>query len=893
MDALTLQNDFAPGGRYFMNTTAPNIFFGGSGQAGKQLSLDTEVPTPYGFTTMGTIKIGDVVFAGDGSQTIVVGLSEIDLMPDAYELEFDTGEIVRCDADHLWVTLTLAERRQLRGRSDEFRVRRRETRSLRGTGKKPWLAEMNSLRRHEYKPTPLGVVRSTDEIRQNLLIGDETNHSVSICAAIDCEPGVFDVDPYMLGVWLGDGDSIGGTITANETDWESLQLPLESVGSIRRDKLRTSVLRVRIVGLTTRLRRLGLIQNKHIPTSYLRGSTEQRIQLLKGLMDTDGHCSKDGKCELGFSSLRLIQDAHELLSSLGIKAVVKSKTAMCNGKDCGLTYRINFVADFPVFQLARKGDRQKMRLPRSSARSRFIVDVRKIEPVAMRCIKVAHESGTYLIGRSMIMTHNSRGLRDAAVEMLLRYRHLNFPNRRVAFFADCDRTITENHLPEFIKEFGENIQILTTKQDGWHIRFSPGYWGEGMGVISLRTYAQSHRTNAKRGGQVDSVLADEITLCDPNQIGEMIYLLRNSEELPFSAFGCASNPDGISEEFIARMFVGPNLWTQDMDIDVVESRDYSDLDPWFEANRHTFMFIPAVREDNPAFEANKAEFDRGMAFVHDQAVRTARKEGKWGSNRRTRFGYVTKARQGFTWPDFLRAQGEIPSQFASENRRQAMHMIVNREVYGWELWASLDYGTAEGKGSIKLFHLLDTRKRVWTFGELFMPGKQLPEQARMMKPGLTELRCRTIFGSPDLKAKAPESRTGLTRQQQFAKEGIIITLAMNDRKEGWAAMDWLFDRMEDGSLPQHTVGFINYEECRVLWKQLLSLPRKEGDPEDVDKAKAAKQFGDDGPDAYRYGVFTRFKNLVGKEDKEAPEYGSYLWMEQERARELARSSLWY
>lgn len=496
----------------------------------------------------------------------------------------------------------------------------------------------------------------------------------------------------------------------------------------------------------------------------------------------------------------------------------------------------------------------------------------------------------------------TRGLRDSAVEMLLRYRQLGFPNRRVALFADCDRTMIENHVNEFIKEFKDKddnptIHISTTRQEGWHIKFSPSYWGEGMGTISLRTYAQAHRTNAKRGGQIDSILADEITLCTPGQIGEMIYLLRNSEAIPFSSFGCGSNPDGISQHYIETLFVGPNAWTEDLGIVVEECRDYSDLDPWFEANRHTFMFIPATREDNPAYEANKEEFDRAMSFVYDPVVRAARKDGQWGKDRRTRFGYLTKQKHGFTWPDFLRAQGEVPSDMASECRRQAMHMILNRDTYGWELWSSLDYGTAEGKGSCLLFHLLDTQKRVWTFGEIYrtMFGKQLPEQKRVMKPSLDELNCRTILGDPALKAKAPESRSGLTRQQQFAQapDSMIVTLALNDRKEGWAALDWIFDRLEDGSLPQHVVGFVNYEECPMLWKQLLSLPRKEGDPEDVDKAKAAKQLGDDCPDCYRYGIFTKFKNLVGKQDKEAPEYGSIGWMEgKAQEREAARTSIW-
>lgn len=484
----------------------------------------------------------------------------------------------------------------------------------------------------------------------------------------------------------------------------------------------------------------------------------------------------------------------------------------------------------------------------------------------------------------------TRALRDGAIEILLCYRNMGFPNRRVGLFAENDALITTNHIIKFEEELGDLVDIKKTAKEGWRVRFPVAHWGEGMGMISLRTYAQAHKSSSKRGGEIDSALADELTLCVPAQIGEMMYLVRNSMGLPFASFGWASNPDGVSQEYLKSLFVGPN----ELFPDVPECRDYSDHDPWFEANRHTMFFIPAVRQDNPAYEANKEAFDRAIYSIPDETVRRARDIGDWNYNRSTRFGYVTKAKHGFTWPDFLRAQGETPSDLASENRRQAYHMILNRDVYGWELWASFDYGTSDDAASCLLFHLLDSRRNVWTFGERYMVGKQLPDQAREMKPALTDLKCRSILGDPMLKSKAPESRTGLTRLQQFAQEGIIISLAANDRVDGWAAIDWLFDRLPDGSIPAHVVGRVNYEECRQTWKQLLNAPRKKEDPNDVDKKKASQQFGDHGIDTLRYGWFTRFKSLVGKEVSDAPEYGSIGWMEQQQEKkEREMASLWY
>lgn len=485
----------------------------------------------------------------------------------------------------------------------------------------------------------------------------------------------------------------------------------------------------------------------------------------------------------------------------------------------------------------------------------------------------------------------TRGLRDAAVEILLVYRALGFPDRRVGLFAENADLITTNHIIKFEEELGDMVEIKRTSKEGWRVRFPEAKWGPGMGMISLRTYALAHKSNSKRGGELDSILADELTLATPAQIAEMMYLLRNSADLPFAAFGWASNPDGISQEYLKRMFVGPNPAFPEQK----EYRDYSDFDPWFGNNQNRFFFIPAVRKDNPAYLQNQDAWDAAILANPDPRIRLARDVGDWDANTDTRFGYVTKAKHGFTWPEFLKAQGVVPSELASENKRLAMHMILNRDVYGWELWGGFDYGTSEDAASCLLFNLLDTNKRVWTFGELYMPGKQLPEQAVAMRAAMAELKLKTIFGDPMLKSKAPESKSGLTRLQLFAQEGIIIQLALNDRVDGWGAIDWLFHRLPDGSLPQHTVGFVNYEECRQTWRQLQAAPRKDSDPNDVDKAKASKQAGDHGIDSLRYSWFTRFKRLVNKEEHhQAPEYGSIGWMEEQaKARELAASSPWY
>jgi replicative DNA helicase len=164
---------------------------------------------------------------------------------------------------------------------------------------------------------------------------------------------------------------------------------------------------IRFENLTKELRKLNCYNNKHIPTIYLRSSIEQRKSLLQGIMDTDGYCSKDGKCGIQLSNKTLTEDVLELITSLGIKATITSRKTFLKGKQCKDAYRICFMSEFPVFRLPRKIERQKMTNLRATNKRRYIINIRKIEPVPMQCLTVANDDGMYLVGKTFIPTHNS------------------------------------------------------------------------------------------------------------------------------------------------------------------------------------------------------------------------------------------------------------------------------------------------------------------------------------------------------------------------------------------------------------------------------------------------------------------------------------------------------
>jgi hypothetical protein len=131
-------------------------------------------------------------------------------------------------------------------------------------------------------------------------------------------------------------------------------------------------------------------------------------------MDTDGYVTDKGHAEFTTINARLAADFLELVTSLGMKAVVGTGRATLNGKDCGPKYRVKWTPHQPVFRLQRK--LQRLRVdghPRLWTRQRYICDVRAVPSVPVRCIEVDSPNHLYLASRSMIPTHNTiQGPRD-------------------------------------------------------------------------------------------------------------------------------------------------------------------------------------------------------------------------------------------------------------------------------------------------------------------------------------------------------------------------------------------------------------------------------------------------------------------------------------------------
>jgi replicative DNA helicase len=162
--------------------------------------------------------------------------------------------------------------------------------------------------------------------------------------------------------------------------------------------------------LQGRLRTLGVLGNKHIPAEYLRGSISQRRALLAGLLDTDGTVTAGGAVQFSVTDHRLVSDVAELIVSLGYRCQTSTKRVRGRHESSSTAYTLTFSTDDEVFALQRKAIAHKERRARIGTQrsgSRFIVAVRQIETVAVRCVEVDNDSHMYLASKAMVPTHNS------------------------------------------------------------------------------------------------------------------------------------------------------------------------------------------------------------------------------------------------------------------------------------------------------------------------------------------------------------------------------------------------------------------------------------------------------------------------------------------------------
>ena len=379
-------------------------------RAGGAQPLDGRVLTPVGWKRMGDIRVGDAVVAGDGTVTYVTHVHERGWMP-VYEVTFTCGARARCTGDHLWrVKITKSEKYK------SFKY---------------------------YKPDQWSVW-SLDAIRE--FGGDAPeprDRAIIPTAVMEFAEAPVPLHPYVLGVILGDGsisqDSV--TFTTEDACIADRVSELCDIGRVSPHAPREDNGNARCYGLVAKhncttgkpspvkqaLVSLGLMglrgEAKHIPDCYLWNTIGVRLELLRGLMDTDGTADKKGNCYFYSSSPQLCNGVVHLVRSLGGRArvtwketeiTIKRKKRGNPGKrtpkhvkrclNMGVVWLD--MPDMCPFHVERKAERWRDRKRLSLHNGMIMKSIKPVSNAVCRCITVAHEDGTYVMD-DYVVTHNS------------------------------------------------------------------------------------------------------------------------------------------------------------------------------------------------------------------------------------------------------------------------------------------------------------------------------------------------------------------------------------------------------------------------------------------------------------------------------------------------------
>ena len=410
------------------------VIIGPSG-FGKSQPLDSRILTPNGFKLMGEMCVGDFVIGSDGKAHVVSGVFPQGKRP-IYKVTFSNGTSCECDIEHLWNVNSLYQR----------------------CGKKyvPGVSKNRDDKKyvpdHSFKTLTLREILDKGLVKNG---SSRYNFKVPVAKPVEFNEQETKFDPYFVGYYIGDGSYKKAEITVGKSDYASVYPILSNI--IKEDlhtffREKRNIWQFDIIGKTKSLLKESFnpeckSPDKEIPSEYVFNSLENRIALLQGLMDSDGHANKNGSCEFCSKSRKLAEQVQFIVRSLGgFASLTESDSSYYNKKygkkiACGKRYRVTIsMCDrtIPLFRLDRKQERVKYRTKLSDGL--FIVSADYVGEKEAQCIMVDSDEHLYLT-EDFIVTHNTSLTTAMASHAALK----NFKVLQI-FFEDRVKQIQRKHI---------------------------------------------------------------------------------------------------------------------------------------------------------------------------------------------------------------------------------------------------------------------------------------------------------------------------------------------------------------------------------------------------------------------------------------------------------------
>lgn len=345
---------------------------------GKGLALDEMLLSESGWIKMRDVKVGDKLAGSDGRFYPVTGVFPQGIKK-TYKVQFDDGTTVICDDSHLWLTNTRADRK------------------IKGMRK--------------------GTVKNILEIKKSLYKGVRKNHSIPFVKPIQLKSQPTKLHPYLLGVLIGDGGLTTKMVGLTNPEKDIIDrvrelLPKGYCLSVAYKKIQY---RIKTNKNGSFYKFIPELENTHsyerfVPDEYINNSVQNRIELLRGLFDTDACISSHRSpwIEYTTTSYKLALQVCEIVRGLGGRCRINS--SMGKYKNNGVLiitrryYRLSIVFANGVLPISSKKHLKRYIAKRYS--QKFITDVSYAGKKQTQCITIASPDNLF-VTNGHTLTHNS------------------------------------------------------------------------------------------------------------------------------------------------------------------------------------------------------------------------------------------------------------------------------------------------------------------------------------------------------------------------------------------------------------------------------------------------------------------------------------------------------
>lgn len=429
---------------------------------GKLCADDTPVLTVDGWKTHGALKVGDYVFHPSGKPVRVVAVGEKNFA--THSVVFTNGDIIDVHLDHEWRVYDRTKPGYRTVETRYFVEPSKKTKALRKLD-----SGIPDTRGHRYL------------------------YQVDTADAPQWPAVEHVIPPYVLGVWLGDGTSIAPRINMAPDDacvvkmeFERLGVPITGTWVHRDTGVETfsfaSGVKNRRNIFSQALKDADLLKNKHIPNEYKHDSLENRLDLLAGLIDTDGHFDrKTNRYRFTTSNELLAHDVEELAMLCGFVAHTNIP-ALDNRertiKNKSQVYVVSFF--FSGVVVPCRLERKKVNKTFSSLRRRVSIKcVRALESPKMgNCIQVDSPDGLYLVGKHLTITHNS--------ELASR----RFPAYALGRYPDLS-VISTSYAADLSSRMNRDVQRVIDSPEYRELFPGTALYGKNIRTVGNRSYLRN------------------------------------------------------------------------------------------------------------------------------------------------------------------------------------------------------------------------------------------------------------------------------------------------------------------------------------------------------------------------------------------------------------------